>query len=82
MKRTCDGPTASSNHDQRGQRDRAGACEAGDQVLGVTAHLVSERVVGQPPALGRRLGPDTAVPTMTAFLGQAVAALCGWETQA
>ncbi|WP_239406228.1 hypothetical protein [Frankia sp. Cj3] len=44
-------------------------------MLGATAQLASDRVVGQLRALGRRLAPYTAVPTVTAFLGQVAAAL-------
>ncbi len=65
--------TLATVHLDRG--DLGGACEAGDQVLGATAQLASDRVVGQLRALGRRLAPYTAVPTVTAFLGQVAAAL-------
>jgi hypothetical protein len=58
---------------QRGDLD--GACETGAQVLEATAHLASDRVVGQLRALGRRLEPHAGAATVTDFLGRVAATL-------
>lgn len=53
-----------------GAGDLEGACEAGGQVLDVTPHLASDRVVGQLRALGHRLEPHGAVGPVANFLGR------------
>jgi len=64
--------TLATVHLERGDLD--GACEAGGQVLGATAQLASDRVVGQLRALGRRLEPHAGSRAVSTFLGQVAAA--------